>query len=63
MAINDANANPLVGRLREEIRKLKAMVEANETIIAEHEVKHVKSQPTHAVIGATYHILANPLYF
>ena len=38
VAINDVNVNPLVARLREEIRKLKTMVETNESTIAEHEV-------------------------
>ncbi|CAM9990526.1 unnamed protein product, partial [Hapterophycus canaliculatus] len=37
VAINDANANPLVGKLREEVRAMQELLEAREATIAEHE--------------------------
>ncbi|CAM9145597.1 unnamed protein product [Ectocarpus sp. 4 AP-2014] len=39
IAINDANANPLVGKLREEVRALQELLEVKEAGIAEHEAK------------------------
>lgn len=38
VALNDANANPLVGKLREEVRGLQELLEKREATIAEHEV-------------------------
>ncbi len=38
VAINDANANPLVGKLREEVRALQELLEVKDAAIAEHEV-------------------------
>ncbi|CBJ32212.1 conserved unknown protein [Ectocarpus siliculosus] len=39
IAINDANANPLVGKLREEVRALQELLEEKEVGIAEHKAK------------------------
>eukprot|EP00903_Cladosiphon_okamuranus_P016951 g15626.t1 len=41
VALNDANTNPLVGKLREEVRALQELLEAREATIAEHEGKEV----------------------
>lgn len=39
VAVNDANANPLVGKLREEVRALQELLETKDATITEHEVK------------------------
>lgn len=39
VAVNEADANPLVGKLKDEVRALQEMLEQKEAAIVEHEVK------------------------
>ena len=39
VAVNDASDNPLIGKLREEIKDLRGLLEKKEAAIVEHKVK------------------------
>lgn len=38
VAVNDANVNPVIGKLREEVKALQELVEQKDAVIAEHKV-------------------------
>lgn len=46
VAINDANANPLIGKLREEVRALEELLEEKEAVIAEYDVSETGREYT-----------------
>lgn len=37
--INDASSNPLIGKLREEVRVLQEMLKCKDALIIQHEVR------------------------